>query len=150
MAKRIAALAALVVLLGLAGCASEGSPEDASTERSTAANEASDELNTSADETPEPLSAETPVADSPEALFVIEARDRLAGLGAASTIPSATDEQLVVAGQEACAALSTGTAFNDVTVIEGEERVQGSYLDSAAIATAGVLFFCPELNGTLG
>lgn len=95
----------------------------------------------------EPLVAETPQATNPDELFIEEARDRLAGLGLATTIPNATDEQLIAAGHEACDALINQQPFNDVSVIEGEQRVQGSFLDSAAIATAGMLYFCPEING---
>lgn len=97
-----------------------------------------------------PLVAETPKTADADALFLTEARTRLAGLGTATTIPNATDDQLVTAGREACADMADGTVFSDVTVIEGEPRTQGSYLDSAAIASAGILFYCPELNGKVG
>lgn len=149
MPKVTAATAALIAVLALAGCASGGTSDDASAERSSTTSESNAEQNSSEDETPAPLTAETSEPEGPEALFVQEARDRLDGLGAASTIPSATDEQLITGGRDACEALTAGTPFDDVTVIEGEERVQGSYLDSAAITTAAVLFFCPELNGNL-
>lgn len=106
---------------------------------------------TPTDDATEPLTAETPATDAdPDAMFIDEARDRLSGLGAATTIPNATDAQLMAGGHEACESMADGTAFSDVTVIEGEPRTQGSYLDSAAIASAGLLFYCPELNGKVG
>ncbi len=142
MKRTAVAAVAVVLLLGLAGCAE--STGDASTERTAA--EASEPA--APTETPEPLVAETPAAEADvEQLFLAEARDRLAGLGSATTIPNATDEQLIAAGRQACDALINQQPFNDVSVIEGEERVQGSFLDSAAIATAGILYFCPEING---
>ena len=144
MPKVTAAAAALLLVLALAGCGDDGQTGDASANRSS----------TTQTETPTPEGSEAPplVAEDTkpgdeDAAFIAEARDRLAGLGTASTIPNATDEQLINAGHEACDLLIAGTPFNDVTVIEGEERVQGSYLDSAAIATAGLLHFCPEMNG---
>lgn len=137
---------AAVALLTLTGCAE--STGNATAERSTveAAETAAPPIQPN--ETSEPLIAqESEDASSTESQFLVEARDRLSGLGAATTIPDATDEQLITAGKSACGDLLSGTPFVDVSVIEGEERVQGSYLDSAAIATAGLLFFCPELNG---
>ncbi|MER7522640.1 DUF732 domain-containing protein [Microbacterium oxydans] len=137
----IAAIAA-VVLLALTGCAE--SAGNATAERSAA--EASSPATPS--QTPEPLVAETPAASTTaDVLFVAEARDRLSSLGTATTIPNATDEQLIAAGREACEALLSQTPFADVSVIESEERVQGSFLDSTAIASAGILYFCPEING---
>lgn len=107
------------------------------------------------DETPagdatEPLTAKpSDAAPSADTLFLADVHDRLDSLGAATIIPDATDDQLIKAGHEACDALTAGTPFDDLSVINGEGRVQGSYLDSAMIATSGVLFYCPELNGTL-
>lgn len=145
--KVTAAAAALVLVLALAGCGDDGG--DAS-DRNNAADAGADR-STSAPDTPsaspEPLVAESPDTSDPEELFLAEARARLFGLGSATTIPNATDEQLLVAGHEACAALIAETPFTDVSVISGEERVQGSYLDSAAIASAGLLYLCPEMNG---
>lgn len=144
--KVTAAAAALVLVLALAGCGDGGDASD----RNNAADAGADR-STSAPDTPsaspEPLVAESPDTSDPEELFLAEARARLFGLGSATTIPNATDEQLLVAGHEACAALIAETPFTDVSVISGEERVQGSYLDSAAIASAGLLYLCPEMNG---
>ena len=134
------AVTALIVL-GLTGCT--GTPESSGDER-TAPTVAD---SPAPSPTRDPLVAETPEEVNADEQFVAEARDRLAGLGAATSIPNATDDQLVDAGREACEQLVAGMPFNDVSVIEGEQRVQGSYLDSAAIATAGLLFFCPEMNG---
>lgn len=142
MKRTTFAAIAAVALLTLTGCAESAS--NATAERSV--------VETTApaipSETPEPLVAETPAASATaDVLFVAEARDRLASLGTATTIPNATDEQLITAGHEACEALLAQTPFADISVIEGEERVQGSFLDSTAIASAGILYFCPEING---
>lgn len=140
-ATKITTLAATALLaITLSACGDDAAPtsgENTSAQSRSQSSEA---------ETPEPLVAETPASDA-DALFLAEARDRLAGLGSATTIPNATDEQLIAAGHEACDALINQQPFNDVSVIEGEERVQGSFLDSAAIASAGILYFCPEING---
>lgn len=133
---------AAVIVLGLTGCSE--SVGNATAERtSTATNESA-----APSDSPEPLVAESPAGEpDAEQLFLAEARDRLSGLGSATTIPNATDDQLIVAGHAACEALTAQQPFNDVSVIEGEERVQGSFLDSAAIASAAILYFCPEMNG---
>ena len=138
-----AALAVTAVfVLGLTGCA--GANGSATAERT--APETSEPATPS--ETPEPLKAESPATEADaDQLFLAEARDRLSGLGSATTIPNASDEQLIAAGHEACDALMNQQPFNDVSVVQGEERVQGSYLDSAAIASAAILYFCPEING---
>lgn len=147
MPKRTTATIAMaaVIVLGLTGCS--GAVEEPTAEPRGLVQSVPSETPDDS-ETPEPLVAETLSADAtPEELFVVEARERLAGLGTASTIPNATDEQLITGGHQACEELTAGTPFNDVTVIDGEERSQGSYLDSAVIATAGLLHFCQDMNG---
>lgn len=146
--KVAAITAALLLAVTLSACGDDtaaGSGEGASTQSRSQSVE-SETPDRPVAESPGPLAAESPANDV-EALFLAEARDRLTGLGSATTIPNATDEQLIAAGHQACEALIAQQPFNDVSVIEGEQRVQGSFLDSAAIASAGILYFCPEVNG---
>ncbi|UPL13007.1 DUF732 domain-containing protein [Microbacterium galbinum] len=147
--KAVALAAALLLAMTLSACgddAPSSSGESTSTQSRTQSSTAESEAESESPERPEPLVAQSPPSDT-DAQFLAEARDRLAGLGSATTIPDASDEQLIAAGHEACDALISQQPFNDVSVIEGEERVQGSFLDSAAIASAGILYFCPEING---
>lgn len=142
MKTRIVALTA-VLLLGLTGCAGAGGNGDANAQHAS-----TEQTETPApSDSSEPLVAEARDATDADEQFLAEARDRLSGLGSATTVPNATDDQLIEAGHEACEALIAGTPFVDVSVIQEEERVQGSFLDSAAIASAGILYFCPEVNG---
>ncbi|WP_309129485.1 DUF732 domain-containing protein [Microbacterium sp.] len=152
MKTRIAAIVAAAVLVvggGTAYALTTSGQEPAPVETTATSSPTPSDAPSS-----EPLVAETPspsAEEDAEAIaeekYLIEARSRLAGLGAATTIPDATDEQLLVAGGQACEALAAGTEIDDVSVVEGEERVQGSYLDSASLARAAVLFLCPDLLG---
>lgn len=133
MPKRIAALAAVLVLT-LTGCA--GGAGDAGDERTAP----------TASESAAPLTAEDPAekdtAES-EAAFLEAFRDLQATY--ASVIPDATDEQLLAAGYEACERLAAGEASTDITLIEGEERNPQSemYLDSVSIVSTASPHLCP-------
>lgn len=144
MKTRIVALTA-VLLLGLTGCAGAGAGGNGDANVQHASTEQTKTPAPSGSS--EPLVAEVRDATDADEQFLAEARDRLSGLGSATTVPNATDDQLIEAGHTACEALIAGTPFVDVSVIQEEERVQGSFLDSAAITSAGILYFCPEVNG---
>ena len=131
MKIRIAAVA-LVALLALTGCAGTPSQEDAqvvATESEPAA----------------PLVAETPAADesaaSAEAAFLDYVRESLA---ANTTIPDATDDQLLAAGIEACDRLAAGETSDMISVIEGEQpNGLGYFEDSGWIVSGAGQFLCP-------
>lgn len=136
------------LVLALTACSGSTEPEaNAGTADATPITSAEPTTEpTTAETASAPLTAEAPSTDEDE-LFLSEARSRLSSLGAATTIPNATDEQLIDAGHRACDLVRAQTPFNDVSVIEGEPRNQGSYFDSAAITSAAILYYCPEMNG---
>lgn len=131
MKTRIAA-AALVALLALTGCA--GAPDAESEQRSTATES----------ETSAPLVAETPEAeaeDDAEVAFLAYVRENLP---TPTSIPDATDEQLLAAGEDACARLTTGEPADGMVVVEGEQPWEnGTYYDSATIVTGASINLCP-------
>lgn len=132
MKTRIAAVA-LVALLALTGCA--GASDAESEQRST-----STESETSA-----PLVAETPASaagDDAHDAFLAYVRENLP---ASSSIPDATDEQLLAAGNDGCSQIAAEVNPDDLTVIEGEERDGGGYYrDSSVIITGARMFLCTE------
>ncbi len=94
----------------------------------------------------EPLTAETSEAGSdsprtPDAAFLAQVRDALPD---DTTIPNATDAQLLDAAREACDQMAAGTDPSAVAVIEGEP-VNGLEIheDSAAIAILAKKTICP-------
>lgn len=127
MKTQIAAVA-LVALLALTGCAGTTS-EDAP----IAATEG---------ETAEPLTAEMPAAseDSVEQSFLDYVRESLA---ANTTIPDATDDQLLSAGAEACDRLAAGETSDTISVIDGEQpNGIGYFEDSGWIVSGARQFLC--------
>lgn len=131
--KRTTLAALLAVGILLTGC-SAGAEDDSS----AAPNQAS--------ETPAPLVAEEPEAaedSTPEAEFLVMIRDMLPE---DTSIPNATDEQLVAAGEAACGQMAEGIDFSAVSVIEGEPYNEGMemYDDSALIASAAMHTLCPN------
>ncbi|CAN7154332.1 DUF732 domain-containing protein [Microbacterium foliorum] len=134
MKNRIAALA-LLAALALTGCAGTAAPEG-------------DERAASAEsESAAPLEAETPApeeagGDDAEQAFLDNVRDNLP---TPTTIPDATDEQLLAAGMEACERLRAGETSDTITLIEGEQKNGADiYADSGAIITAARLSLCPD------
>lgn len=133
------AIAAVLVVGGgtataiaLAGQASDTAPE------TVAASEPA------ASETAPPLVAETagPVtADEADAKYLEFVRG---DLPINTSIPNATDEQLIAGGHEACEQLLAGVDSESIRLIEGEEPVNGYYMDSASMITGGRYFYCPE------
>ncbi len=136
--KVTAAVAALVLVLALAGCGESGASSDEATQRGAATSEESSA-------SPEPLAAETPTAapeDEAEQNFIAWVRDNLRP---DNVIPNATDEQLVAAGQDGCEQIRADVAPDDLTVIDGEERDGGGYYrDSSVIITGARMFLCPD------
>lgn len=135
-AARIA-LTALIVL-SLTGCA--GTVDAAPSEPQDATQAAPSETTT-------PLVAEkssTATADAAEleAAYLVEVRDRLSKIH--TQIPNATDEQLIATAYEACDRIAEGTSGEDMTLIEGETRTNGYYMDTAAISTSAALTICPR------
>lgn len=128
MNARIAAAAlAVLAALTLAGCAE--APANAGDER-TAPGAAESAAPLVAEDTG-PAAAE---ATSPEAQYLSDVRTALTN-GRATTIPDATDQQLVDAGLNACEQLAAGTAEGDVRVVEGEQMDEqwGDYRESVII-----------------
>lgn len=127
----IAATAALL-LLALTGCT--GSPASTSS-RMPVMSDGATQFPTN---TPKPLVAETqaPAAASGDAQYLKDVRKALTN-GRQTQIPNASDEQLIKAGHDACAAVAAGTPEAKVTVIEGEtfDDNWGGYMDSSIILT---------------
>ena len=137
MPKVTAAVAALVLVLALAGCGDDGQADEASTKRTV------DEQ--SAEPTPPPLTAEPSEPDAAEAderfLAYVETERP-----ADTSIANATDEQLIAAGHEACEQIAAGVAYTDLRLVEGERpSPAGYYLDTSAIFNGALYNYCPEL-----
>lgn len=100
-------------------------------------------------ETPAPLVAETEApltAEEADAQFLEFVRG---DLPIDTSIPNATDEQLIAGGHEACKQLLAGVDSESIRLVEGEEPVNGYYMDSASMITGGRYFYCPETIETL-
>lgn len=139
MPKVTAATVAVTALLliALTGCA-DGA--DSVSDESTAPS-ASDSV--TPDETAAPLVAGAPqeVDDAQvEAEFIEAVRDRLSKIQ--SQIPDATDEQLLSAARKACDVMND-TNNEELSLIEGETKTNGYYMDSDAIKIAARLTLCP-------
>lgn len=91
-----------------------------------------------------PLVAETPTPQEggDTDAFVKAFRDLQATYP--STIPDATDEQLVAAGREACTRLAAGEPSTDISLIEGEQRNPESemYTDSVTLVGLASTYLC--------
>lgn len=135
MPKVTAASIALtaLVLLSLTGCA--GTVEEAASETPTDV------------ETVAPLVAETTEPDnlSAEESYLVNIRIALEANGG-SSIPNATDAQLLAAGQDACEQMRAGTDAFDVRVIEGEQPGETGYVDSLRIAGGAAKYLCPDMD----
>lgn len=98
-----------------------------------------------ATESAAPLVAETPAppaaGENAEDAFLIEARSRLAKIR--TQIPNATDAQLLEAAHHACEALAPDLTGEDLSLIDGETRTNGHYMDSSAIIISARLTMCP-------
>lgn len=133
MRKATAALASVLVLV-LTGCA--GTPESAP--NGTAAPQ----------ESVTPLAAEPDTKPAGEEAgtdeqYLTDVRKALTN-GRETSIPNASDEQLIQAGHDACEQIANGTAEPDVRVIEGEpfDENWGAYQDSAIILTIAQGIYC--------
>ena len=129
----IAATAALL-LLTLTGCT--GTSETAPS--ATQSGDVKVEVQRQGTPTVEPLVAETPAVQTlpTDAQFLKDVRKALTN-GRQTQIPNASDEQLLKAGHDACAAVAAGTPEAEITVIEGEkiDSDWGGYHDSNIILT---------------
>ncbi|WP_091232657.1 DUF732 domain-containing protein [Microbacterium sp. 3J1] len=136
MIARITAAVAGLALLGaltLAGC-SGATDTTSDGQQST--------------ETAAPLTAETAEPEpegavSPDAQYLTDVRTALTN-GRETTIPNATDEQLVQAGQDACEQLAAGTPEADVRVVDGEQldEQMGDYRESMIIVAIASKHLC--------
>lgn len=138
--KRALLVAVTAGVLLLAGCTAT---EEASSEPAARAAEAPSET-TSATEAP--LAAATPTADAsgasdtPESAFLAKIRDVLPD---DTSIPDATDSQLLTAAQEACEQMAAGSDSTEVSVIQGEQADGlGVYRDSARIGAVAKQTIC--------
>lgn len=137
---RSVAVASVAVLLTLlVGCSTPAEPDAVTLSAAPVV--------TATDTPVPPLTAETPDADvseagaTPKTAFLAELR---AKLPAGSSIPDASDEQLLTAAAEACEQMSSGTDFAEVSVIDGEQpNGLGIREDSALIAAVARKSVCP-------
>ena len=139
--KVTAAVAALVLVLALAGCGDDGGNAAPASERSAAQSESATEASEP------PLTAEPQTdADAREDTdtFLTFVRARMGTYK--SQIPNATDEQLIQAGRDACTRLRDGESYEMMSVIEGEKVSEpgGYYYDSNAIIAGAQMHLCPE------
>lgn len=129
--KKVTAVVAIVLALTLTGCGA-------------AETDAADERTASPEATVAPLAAETPEAveaSDAETAFLAYVRDNLP---TPTSIPDATDEQLLVAGAEACERMAANEPTDAMSVIDGERPWDnGYYYDSAAIITGASINLCP-------
>ncbi|WP_336633654.1 MULTISPECIES: DUF732 domain-containing protein [unclassified Microbacterium] len=123
-------VAAIVVLFALTGCAG------VTTGTAGVGTEKAGPASTDA-----PLTAEAPAeAPTGEAAFLEHVR---ANLPANTQIPSATDPQLLAAGERACEEIAAGADTLTLSLIEGEKPDDsGFYPDSAAIIVAARASLC--------
>ena len=140
MPKVTAAVAALIVILALAGCADSGE-QTISSERSSASS-------ATEEETPTPLVAETAepsaIGDDTDLEFADYVRSELALLPQTG-IADATDDQLVAAGQDACEQLLEGVDSESIRLVEGEQASAGGYyMDTLTIVDGARRYYCPE------
>ncbi len=139
--KRALVPGVLVLLLALSAC-SGGETTGEQAEATPAATTA--QAGAEATDTDAPLTAKTveptPEPSSPESGFLAEVRQKLPDN---TTIPNATDAQLLAAGDQACAQMAQGTDFSAVKVIEGEQPNDlGVHPDSALIAAVARKTLC--------
>lgn len=138
MPKITAAVAALLLVLALAGCGDDGATGDTSSEQSKPTSQ-------EASETPTPLTAQPTDAGGEDVETFLEfVHGRMATFK--TQIPDATDEQLEAAGREACERLLDGESYELMSVIDGEELSEpaGYYFDSNAIIAGAQMHLCPE------
>ncbi|MEV8023404.1 DUF732 domain-containing protein [Microbacterium sp. NPDC080220] len=128
MRARAGIITAGFVALALTGCSGAVGGEPEAVETTPPASSA-------------PLTAGTPAsAPSGEAAYLEAVRE---ALPADTVIPDATDEQLIAAGEEACAVLADGGDTVATSLIEGEPTSEaGYYNDSSAIFTAAAISLC--------
>lgn len=130
------ALVAAALLLTLTGCSE--APANAGDERTAPA--ASESAAPLVAETTEPLPDETASADEQ---YLTDVRKALTN-GRETSIPNASDAQLVEAGKAACQQIAGGTPESDVRVVEGEvfDENWGAYQDSATILVIAQSHYC--------
>ncbi|WP_156458885.1 DUF732 domain-containing protein [Microbacterium sp. Leaf179] len=139
MNRAVIPAAGAALLLLLAGCTAT------ETANVTAA---SDEPAVSAPAASEgPLTAATPsgdadgAPDTPEGAFLVKIRDVLPD---DTSIPNASDTQLLAAAQKACEQMAGGADSTMVSVIDGEQKDgAGYYQDSARIGAIAKQTICP-------
>lgn len=141
MRIRITAIAA-VLLLTLAGCSAAPVPPEPNYPVSETAE-------TEVSETVAPLVAETSEAEvseftEPEDAYLREIHAQMEQ-PISQIPPAATDDQLLAAADKACELMAAGTEFSEITVLEGETRLEATndYRDSATIADAAQRNLCP-------
>ncbi|WP_206597827.1 DUF732 domain-containing protein, partial [Microbacterium testaceum] len=141
MKRAVVPAGVLVLLLALAGCVSVETSESRIEVTPGASGTFSDGDTTVV---VEPLTAETPTsipnASTPEASFLVKIREVLPD---DTSIPNATDAQLLAAAQEACEQMAAGTDSTEVSVIDGEQADGlGVYRDSARIGAVAKQTIC--------
>lgn len=136
MNRRLFAVSTVALLL-LTGCSAPAQEANVEPAEPSAVSSTQSEAPLVAES---PASPEAEAADSPEVAFLAQVREEL---GSDSSIPNATDGQLLKAGEDACAQIAGGKDFSQVSVIEGETADSGGYfLDSATIARVAQQTIC--------
>lgn len=140
MPKVTAAIAALVLAIGLAGCAADTTAGAGQPDASEPRPEASQQM-----ESPEPLSVEPEVAEEAdtEREYLAVIRERLAIAG--DQLNDATDAQLLAAAEDACQQLAAGTPYKDISVVQGDIQSDGWYRYSAPIVVFAGMILCPDV-----
>lgn len=136
----IAAVAAVALLL-LTGCTSTAQSGPATSEAIAASPTPAESAASAAPLTAEKPTDATSAAGTPQEAFLVKIREVLPD---DTSIPNATDDQLLTAAGEACAQMAAGTDSTLVSVIAGEQQdAAGYYQDSARIAAVARQTICP-------
>lgn len=137
--RRAVVPVAVLLVVALAGCSAPAESEGVTPSAAAVV---------TASESPvAPLTAETPseaasgAPATPEGVFLVKIRDILPD---DTSIPNATDTQLLAAAQEACEQMAGGADSTMVSVIDGEQKDgAGYYQDSARIGAVAKQTICP-------
>ena len=139
MNRAVIPAAGAALLLLLVGCSASGESEGVTLSAAP--------VMTASEAPAAPLTAETPAtaasdaSTTPEAAFLAKIRDVLPD---DTSIPNASDDQLVAAAYDACNQMATGLDSTLVSVINGEQKDSlGYYRDSARIGSVAKQTICP-------
>lgn len=143
MPKITAAVAALLLVLALAGCGDDDTTASDNAARGFAASEATG----APSDTPTPAPTATLTAEDDGFLaYVRSGQEDLAGWGVDSRLPMLTDAEVIAAGHDACEQIRSGVKYEDLRLVEGEEPfTNGGYYDSSTLFNGALLNYCTDL-----